>query len=203
MLNGFPNHTAPNVEKLAWIPALENIGSPVPLAQPLYNYTQHDTFYAKSIVVHESTPLTAASIRSFWQFILDHQGGLPFFVIINLYGGPGSAINAISPFESAYSDREALWVFQNYGFTANGLLPFDEGIITLIDDLNAAITTPEPTGNFTAYLNYVDPGLDAMAAAELYYGPETYDRLLGIKKELDPGFVFWNPQAIGNSGSLP
>jgi len=48
----------------------------------------------------------------------------------------------------------------------------------------------------------VDPNLSAFEAARLYYGKETYDRLLALKTELDPGFVFWNPQAVGNSVAL-
>lgn len=57
-------------------------------------------------------------------------------------------------------------------------------------------------GEFGAYPNYVDPGLSAAEAAEVYYGREGYDRLLGIKMVLDPGFVFWNPQAVGIAGAL-
>lgn len=104
-----------------------------------------------------------------------------------------------STVSTAYSDRSALWVFQNYGYTANSLPPWDPSITPLIDNLNLAITNPEPDGNFTAYINYVDPDLSPPDAAVLYYGAATYDRLLGIKRSVDPGSVFWNPQAVGNA----
>lgn len=187
---------------MTWIEAQTAIAGE-PLQQPLYGYDKHDTFYAKSVVSKENHPLTLATIRSFWSYIINNQGKGPFFSIINLYGGPGSKINQISPNESAYSDREALWVFQNYGYSSNNLPPFDPAIIPLIDGLNNATTALQPDGDFTAYLNYVDPDLTAQEAAVLYYGPETYDKLLKIKAEFDPGFVFWNPQAIGNSPILP
>jgi hypothetical protein len=45
----------------------------------------------------------------------------------------------------------------------------------------------------------VDPNLNAIMAGELYYGPPTYDKLLLIKAEVDPGFLFWNPQAVGTA----
>jgi hypothetical protein len=31
----------------------------------------------------------------------------------------------------------------------------------------------------------------------LYYGVETYSKLLAIQNEVDPDFLFWNPQAVG------
>ena len=32
---------------------------------------------------------------------------------------------------------------------------------------------------------------------DLYYGVEAYGKLLAIKNEVDPDFLFWNPQAVG------
>lgn len=203
MLQGFPS-PSPTVTELGWIDALAALASPDPLAEPLGSgYTLFDTFYAKSLVVKNEEPLTTKAIRSFWSYILANQGKGPFFSIINLYGGPTSQINVPSPNSSAYSDRDALWVFQNYGYTSNHLPPYDPAITQIIDGLNDAVTCAQPNGDFTAYLNYVDPDLSPRMAAELYYGPSTYDRLLWIKADVDPGFLFWNPQAVGTSHFLP
>jgi hypothetical protein len=202
MLKSFPSPT-PSVSKLGWIDALTTLASPDPLAEPLgSDYTKHDTFYAKSLVVKNEEPLTAAAIRSFWSYIIANQGKGPFFSIINLYGGPNSQINVPTSNSSAYSDREALWVFQNYGYTANHHPPYDPSITPFVDGLNDAITSAQPHGNFTGYLNYVDPDLSPIMAAELYYGADTYDRLLSIKSTVDPGFLFWNPQAVGTAPVL-
>jgi hypothetical protein len=198
MLAGFPVAKS-TVQQLGWINALTILAGPDALSQPLGSaYTAHETFYAKSLVVSNSKPLTNAAIMSFWSYIIANQGRGPFYSIINLYGGPSSQINIPSPSSSAYSDRNALWVFQNWGYTARNLPPWDPAITQVVNGLNEAITGAQPGGNFTAYLNYVDANLEAKMAAKKYYGAETYDRLLGIKKEVDPDFLFWNPQSIGN-----
>jgi hypothetical protein len=202
MLKGF-TYSSTIVKSQDWITALTNLASPEPLKQPLGSaYTLYDTFYAKSLVSKNTEPLTTDAIQSFWSYIIANQGKGPFYSIINLYGGLYSAINTPSPDSSAYSDRDALWVFQNFGYTANNLPPYDEAITPLVDGLNDAVTNAQPGGNFTAYLNYVDPDLTPTQAAQEYYGTETYNKLLGIKIDVDPAFVFWNPQAIGLSPVL-
>lgn len=189
MLEGFPSPST-TVTELGWIDALTTLASPDPLSEPLgSSYTNHDTFYAKSLVVKTEEPLTTDAIRSFWSYILANQGKGPFFSIINLYGGPTSQINVPLSNSSAYSDRDALWVFQNYGYTYDHQPPYDPSITPIVDGLNDALTSAQPAGNFTAYLNYVDPDLNPATAAELYYGPSTYDTLLSIKADVDPGFL--------------
>lgn len=192
MVSGLPA-TALTVNEKTYLKGLSALAGSGSLIQPLEGYNKHDTLYAKSAVTKNAKPLTLNFIRSFWSSIIDNQDEGPFYTIINLYGGASSQINVPSADISAYSDRDALWVFQNYGYTSNGLPPFDPTTMALIDDLNNALTSSQPDGDFGAYLNYVDPGLTARKAAALYYGPETYGRLLKIKKQVDPNFVFWNP----------
>lgn len=202
MLEGFPGANA-TVEQQGWIEAVAALAAPAPLAQPLgHEYKSNDTFFAKSLVSKQSRPLTTAAIRAFWSYMIDNKGKGPFYSIINLYGGPGSAINVPSPDASAYSDRDALWVFQNYGYSPDQK-PYDPSITAVVEGLNAAVENAQPDGDFSAYLNYVDPSLNPTEAAKEYYGSATYNRLLGIKAQVDPTFVFWNPQAVGNSMALP
>ncbi|KUJ21674.1 glucooligosaccharide oxidase-like protein [Mollisia scopiformis] len=199
MLAGFPGYV-PTVQNLDWITALVDLAGEN-LTQPLgHLYTEHDTFYAKSVVSKEAEPLSHASLVSYWNYLIANLGNKQWFSIINLYGAPGSLINAVSPDESAYSDRDSLWVFQNYGYT--GTEPWDPTITPLIDGMNNATIVPQPDGDFGAYLNYVDPDLSPAEAHLEYYGASTYDKLLGLKAKFDPGFVFWNPQAIGTSMAL-
>ncbi|KAF4626196.1 hypothetical protein G7Y89_g11962 [Cudoniella acicularis] len=166
---------------------------------PVIQNLDHDTFYAKSLVTRDVIPLSTKALTSYFTYILANQGAGPFFSIINLYGGPNSAINTPASNSSAYSDRSALWVLQNYGYTSDNLPPYDGAITTIVDDISSSITNVEGNGEYTAYLNYVDPGLSAATAAQLYYGAPTYDQLLGIKVEVDPGLLFWNPQSIGTT----
>jgi hypothetical protein len=204
MLAGWPIQTSDIlVETLEWIPALIYLASPDPLAQPLgYEYKIHDTFYAKSVVSKEAEPLSNASLLSYFKYLLQYQNARnpttgSWFSIINLYGAPGSAINAVSPDESAYSDRDSLWVFQNYASTGNNA--WDNKLTTIMDGMNNATTIPQPDGDFSGYMNYVDPDLNPATAHSEYYGASTYDKLLGLKFKYDPDCVFWNPQAIGTS----
>ena len=147
-----------------------------------------------------SAPLTTAALTSYFDYIIQYgvNAPNPWYSIINLYGGPDSQINGPAPSSSAYSARTALWVLQHYGYTANTGSPYPPASLDFVTGLNTAITSAMPDTDFPAYLNYVDPSLTAEQAHDLYYSPETYDRLLGIKKVVDPRNVFSNPQSVGN-----
>lgn len=54
-----------------------------------------------------------------------------------------------------------------------------------------------PGTTFGAYANYVDPELSAEEAHRAYFSADTYQRLVKIKKEVDPRNVFSNPQSVG------
>lgn len=158
------------------------------IKEPLTGYDEHDNFFAKSITVPEKDKLSANALNAFYTYI---KKGAPtdYFVIINLYGGPGSQINTKDTTFAAYNDRDSLWVFQNYGITPPSI-PF-------INGLNDAIINAQPKTTFGAYLNYVDPSYTAAQAHKLYYGDALYTKLAALKKKVDPTSVFWNPQAIG------
>ncbi|POS85755.1 hypothetical protein EPUL_003047 [Erysiphe pulchra] len=197
MLTGF-KYLEIRVELQNWIQALTNLAAPDSLTQPLGgSMKKHDIFYAKSLVVPETNPLTANAIKSFFEYIKSNRGINNWMSIISLYGGPGSAINNPIPRakSSAYSDRHALWNFQNYGFSLSP--PYNEAITPQVQGMNDAITRAQPNTKFVGYINYLDPQLSPDEAADQYYGNSTYNRLLGIKNKVDPNFIFWNPQAVG------
>ncbi len=200
LLSGLPTPASTSIQSLDWISSLTLLAAPQPLEQPTTTYNLHDDFFAKSVVVPSSSPLTTEALESYFGYIIENGVNAPdpWFTIINLYGGPGSAINAIPSTASAYSDRNALWVLQHYGFTANTISPYPAASLDFVDGLNTALTSAMPDTQFGAYLNYVDPSLSAAEAHELYYGEETYEKLVGIKNLVDPQHTFWNPQSIGN-----
>ena len=86
---------------------------------------------------------------------------------------------------------------QHYARTSNMQPPASPAMIPFIDGLTSALVDTQGSGHFDAYINYVDPALTPAAAHQQYYGQATYDKLLSIKKVLDPTMVFWNPQAVG------
>ena len=200
LLRTLPTPSPPNVQSYDWIGSLTQLAGG-PLVQPTTGYNQHDNFYAKSLVVPESGPFTKSTLEAYFQYIIDkglNMKPASWFSIINLYGGPDSQINVVPASASSYSDRTSLWVLQHYAFEPATDLPFPAGTVDpFVQGLNDAITTAQPQTQFTAYLNYIDPKLTPQQAHELYYGSETYGKLLRIKKVVDPKRVFWNPQAVG------
>ena len=200
LLAGLPTPSSSSITSNNWIDSLTKLASPSPLQEPTTGYNLHDDFFAKSVTSPQSSPLTSAALTSYFTYIIQNGVGAPnpWFSIINLYGGPDSQINVPSSSESAYSDRSALWVVQHYGFTGNTGSPFPPTSLSFVDGLNTALTSQMQGVGFGAYLNYVDPSLSPADAHSLYYGTDTYSKLLGIKNEVDPGKVFWNPQSVGN-----
>lgn len=200
LLRGLPAPSSSSAKPVDWITSLTMLAEPQPLQQPTTGYNLHDDFFAKSVTAPSSSPLTAAALTTYFDYIIKHgvNAPSPWFSIINLYGGPDSQINVPSSSSSAYSDRSALWVAQHYGFTGNTGSPFPPASIDFVNGLNTALTSAMPQTAFGAYLNYVDPSLTAAQAHALYYDSPTYERLLTIKKAVDPGSVFWNPQSVGN-----
>lgn len=176
------------VQSYSWYDYLVKVSGTNTIQVPLTGYDEHDNFFAKSLTVPETDGLTSASLGALYDYI--RQGApVDYFIIVNLYGGPGSAINSKTTDFAAYNDRDSLWVIQNYGYTANS--------VGFIDGLNDVITNAQPQTRFGAYMNYIDPSLDAATAHRVYYGDVVYARLLRLKQQLDPQSVFWNPQAIG------
>jgi len=189
MIKGLPQPASAQIEYMDWPQYLLAFdgGNTIPQSLP---YDKHDNFYAKSITVPESSPLKPHTMNALYDHIKANEPfPAPWFTIINLYGGPGSAINKKDSNFAAWKNRDSLFVFQNYGVTAANM--------KFIKGINEVVYASQPETNFGGYLNYVDPELSAKEAHKLYYGKEIYGRLLALKKKVDPQWVFWNPQAIG------
>ena len=187
LLRTMPAATSPTVKAYSWYDYLVLVSGKTQIKEPLTGYDEHENFFAKSITVPESTGLTTGGLSAWFDYI--KGASTEYYTIVNLYGGPGSAINSKDTSFAAYNDRDSLWVFQNYGYSTSST--------NFINGLNDAIIKAQPQTNFGAYLNYVDPSYDAATAHKLYYGDDLYARLLTLKKKVDPNNVFWNPQAIG------
>ncbi|KAF1917933.1 hypothetical protein BDU57DRAFT_181609 [Ampelomyces quisqualis] len=187
LLRGLPSSTS-TVESLNWYDFNVKVSGGSTIKTPVTGYDLHENFFAKSVTVPESDGLTANTMNALYDY-LKTAGGVEYYMIINLYGGPGSQINSKDTNFAAYNDRDSLWVLQNYGYGA--------GSINFVNGINNAIIKAQPQTNFGAYLNYIDPTYDAATAHKLYYGDAVYSRLAALKKQVDPQSVFWHPQAIG------
>jgi hypothetical protein len=197
LLRTLPAPASSSVKTLGWIDSLVALSGASTLATPVHGYSAHDNFFAKSVTVPQASPLTAAALSSYFGYMIQQGPSAPtsWWSILNLYGGPGSAINSKDTTFSAYADRSALWVAQHYAYLPQGQT-FPASGITWLNGLSNAMTSQMPGADFGAYLNYVDPTLTADQAHQLYYGTTVYNRLKSIKTVVDPNNVFSNPQSI-------
>lgn len=178
------------LESMSWYDFLVKLSNDDKITVSTTDYAQHENFYANSLTVPEADGgLTSNALNALYDH-LKTAGDEEYYLIINLYGGPGSAINSKDTDFAAYQDRDSLWVFQNWGSRGQDSIEFIQGV-------NSAIVNAQPQTQFRGYLNYVDSTFDAATAHQMYYGDALYGRLAAQKKVLDPGNVFWNPQAIG------
>src|SRR5579863_9761546 len=103
----------------------------------------------------------------------------------------GGAINRVSPGDTAFAHRNALFLAQytttwNTGAAASGVAAQRAW-------QQAFYASMRPYASGQAYQNYIDPGLANWQQA--YYGAN-YTRLTQVKAGYDPGRLFSFPQAI-------
>ncbi|KAL8759419.1 MAG: hypothetical protein Q9199_000789 [Rusavskia elegans] len=190
-LRTLPPPSSTRIQTLPWLDSLVDMwGSPLP--QPLSGYSAHDNFYAKSILVPETTPLSPSALLNYFTYIATNGSSTSgWFSELNLLGGPSSRV--INPrYPSAYSSRNSLWVLQHYATVPSSANGVTKPTIDFVNGLNNALGM-----GYGGYLNYVDPELSASQAHGVYYSQSVYDRLVKIKRTVDPEGLFWNPQAVG------
>ncbi|KIY45646.1 FAD-binding domain-containing protein [Fistulina hepatica ATCC 64428] len=156
----------------------------------------HDTFYAKSLVIPESAPLTNDALESWINYLatVGYDTDLKWFVQIELYGGSNSAINSVPLKDTSFGFRDALFVLQLYASSPNYQPPYPDHGLTFLDDMvNAIVLNMPQHWAYGAYLNYIDDRLKNWQ--KLYYGTH-YHRLQQIKEKYDPSNVFHFPLSV-------
>lgn len=155
--------------------------------------------YAKSVVTDESAPLSRQAISGYFNYLFKPApSGITYFVIVNLYGGTGSAINALPPptdpkSTSSYAHRRSGYVWQLYASTAAPPPPPGPGLITFVEGMVDSLG-PEAK-NLAAYAPYADPQLSRADAQTRYWGASV-PRLKALKKAFDPKGILYNPQGF-------
>lgn len=156
---------------------------------------QHNTFFAKSLVVPMADPVSTEALQSLANYFLSNpRSDLNWFIQFELWGGRDSAITAVSPGATAYPHREQLLTIQFYASSADGQPPFPEDGLPFAEGLVESITDKMPRTDFGAYANYIDPTLHGWQ--HKYYSGN-YARLAEVQKDLDPQGVFVKAQNIG------
>ncbi|KAF3905981.1 hypothetical protein ABW21_db0203610 [Orbilia brochopaga] len=187
-----------DINMKGWIDTLIRFAGASRLTVQETNYREQTTFFAKSLVTSQASPLSLQSMTSFFNYAVT-QGpgavnqGLPWFVIINLYGGGNSAINNRALLDqTSYGHRDSLWNFQLYA-TINAPLSetSNSSAVNFVNGFDASVRRPGDG----AYVNYADPTLTRDQSHTLYYGGQ-YAKLTQMKKKWDPKQVFYYPQSI-------
>lgn len=194
LLNNLTEPTSALEKQLSWLDAnLEFAGAPT-LDPPK---GEHNTVFAKTVVLRESHPLTEAAWTKYFQHLMDKGKDKAaigdWFSIINLVGGPDSQINSVPPHAAAYPQRDALWTVLHWVEKS----PWTQEAYDFTNSMSDVLRAQMGKQEFSSYVNYVDCSYSAAEAHKYYYGEEVYEGLLKLKNKYDPEHVFWNPQAIG------
>ncbi|BBN15545.1 hypothetical protein MPTK1_6g20430 [Marchantia polymorpha subsp. ruderalis] len=151
----------------------------------LKNYTYETrTFKSKSIFV-KGSGFSDAGIQAYVNKL--QQGPAQSYMIFDLFGGTGSAINAISPSASAWVHRDSLYSIQMFTYWNDR--PQDaQNAINWIENI---WSTVRPFASGEAYQNYIDSKMPLSA----YYG-SNLDKLKSIKRKFDSRNIFNYAQSI-------
>lgn len=123
----------------------------------------------------------AYNVDRIWWFQLDLHGGA--------HAGVWEADNGVT----SYAHRDKLYIIQFYDRAIGEPYPRDG--FQFLDGWVDATTQPLEWGEWGMYVNYVDARLGRREAEELYWG-KNVPRLRKIKRQVDPGELFFNPISI-------
>ncbi|KAJ7938316.1 glucooligosaccharide oxidase [Mycena leptocephala] len=155
-----------------------------------------DTFYAKSLMTPQSSPMNKAARTSFMSN-LAYEGfasNTSWFFQVELYGGSNSKINSVPADATAFVHRTSLFTIQFYASSFNNAPPYPDFGFKFLDDLVDGITSNSPKDwDYGAYTNYMEDKL--VDFKKRYYG-SNYPRLLALKQKVDPTGVFDFPVGI-------
>ncbi|KAG7098105.1 hypothetical protein E1B28_000078 [Marasmius oreades] len=156
-----------------------------------------DTFYARSIIVPENEVLSKEASDSFMNYLANQGSNVPnldyWFIEIELFGGQNSKINSVSADSTSFARRDGLLTMQIYA-SSGDRTPFPDNGFTFIDGVMNAMTSTMPSSwNYGAYMNYIEDRLTNWQ--QRYFGSH-YERLVSIKRQVDPGNVFNFPFGV-------
>ncbi|KAF2637132.1 FAD-binding domain-containing protein [Massarina eburnea CBS 473.64] len=146
-------------------------------------------FYAKSVAYTKDDLLSNDTIDTLFEYMDTVDKGTPvWFLIWDLEGGK---TNDYAPDATAYGHRNALFYHQAYAVNLFGAVT--EKNRNFLTGLNKVVT--DGLGHdLGAYAGYVDPALGDDGPSR-YWG-DNLPRLQQVKKVVDPGNVFSNPQSV-------
>jgi len=194
LLRNLPEPSSTTVKALQWVEFLEDCSDEGSLDVPTIGNEEHKNFFATSLTVPETKGLTRPALEAFFETITTLPIPEKYFIIINLHGGPKSAVNSRGVEFSAYADRDSLWTFQIRADSDTAEAR------DFVKNVRENIIQSQRETEFGASLSYIDASLSRDEAWQAYYRGDIIATLRKIKESRDPGEVFWNPHAITIAG---
>ncbi|SGY20155.1 BQ5605_C017g08497 [Microbotryum silenes-dioicae] len=184
-------------QAMSWIESLQALSHSQPLSTKGKTGFR-DCFYAKSLMTPDSPNqlITTDAALAFFTYLQKTATTTNWFVEIDLYGGAGSAINAVPLNQSSFAHRSSLLSFQMYASSKTYGNPYPEDGFDFVSGMYDALLNPMKEIWGTSYGAYVNYG----KSETLYWGSQ-YERLSTLRAKYDPTEVFKYPQAIRPSTS--
>lgn len=116
-----------------------------------------DKFYAKSIMTPQAQPMTDGALQAWTRYMATtgySTKASNWFLQVELYGGPGSAINAVPRTQTAFVHRSSLFTLQLYASDYKS--PFPQSTIDLVEGFQSSLVDAMGEGwKYEAYQKYV------------------------------------------------
>ncbi|KAJ6605840.1 glucooligosaccharide oxidase [Mycena sp. CBHHK59/15] len=184
--------------------------------QPLNTSTApdvFDTFYTKSLMTPEGSPMSAAAIKAFVTYMANQgfTSNTNWFRRGRAVRRSNSAINAVPLDSTAFAKRDTLFTIQLYASSASGFsaLPRCGLHRSWMGWWQALSRTAPANWSYGAYLNYADNRLanvnmiftlyPSLAKTSPSHHPVlwiSYPRLVSIKSKVDPKDIFRFPIGV-------
>ncbi|EAA29277.3 Glucooligosaccharide oxidase [Neurospora crassa] len=186
-----------NAQQYDWMGAFTyyTYGGTVDVTHP---YNTVETFYSKSLV---TTALPSAALNSVANYWINtaKRVSRDWFIIIDMHGGPKSAITSSTTnsanYTSSYAYRapEYLFLYELYDRVMFGSYPSNG--FSFLDGWVKSFTDNMKQEQWGMYINYADPTMKRAEAVGNYYR-SSLSRLQKVKAQYDPNEVFYYPQSV-------
>jgi hypothetical protein len=157
-------------------------------------YDYHETQYAKSLMPDRLSPAALTALSTYY-FNTARSIGRPYYLLIDMHGGSGSAISQVAADATSYAHRNAVFKMQFYDIAWGG--SYNANWYSFLNNWVKAVVDASPGEKFGMYINYADTQLTNTEAHARYWRSH-YEKLVGIKAKYDPGKVFYGPQLVGS-----
>ncbi|KAK2592792.1 hypothetical protein QQS21_009496 [Conoideocrella luteorostrata] len=182
-----------NTSSMSWMDALSYFANGEELISPS-PYKENVTAYASSLMTPALSEQQVKSLMStLFGNINDPNARHSWSALFQLYGGNNSAVAAVKSSDTSFPHRDKLLLYQFFDL-ANETTYSQQGF-GMMKGFRESVTNSMKDTEWGMYANYLDTEQNGETAQKLYWGGNL-QRLQGIKKQLDPKNVFWNPQGI-------